>query len=102
MRKPVSSETSMGAGAGVVTAALTPTVSKQKKFHGNQYTLASAVTRVVLLDESIVHAAKRSGEIAPYRTEAVVRALARMGAEKLDLQGRSLRSFVSNELRRVA
>lgn len=102
MKKPVASETSMTPVSALPPVALTPTVVKQKKFSGNQYTLASAVARVVLLDESIVHAAKRSGEIAPYRTEAVVRALARMGAEKLDLQGRSLRSFVSNELRRVA
>lgn len=102
MKKSVASETSIAALVAAAPVALTPTVEKHKRFHGNQYTLASAVARVVRLDDSIVAAAKKSGEIAPYRTEAVIRALARVGAEKLDLQGRSLRSFVTSELRRAA
>lgn len=75
---------------------------KAKRKSSNQYTWAASVARVIRLDESIRSAAVRSGEPAPYRTEAVVRSLARVAVERLEREGRSLRSIVEAEIRRAA
>ena len=74
------------------------TFATKKVSRGNQHTLESTVLKVVMLDMRIKDAARDSGEPNDARAEAVVRALARIGAERLNLRKSTLPTFIGRTM----
>jgi hypothetical protein len=77
---------------------LSASLKKKKPSRGNQHTLESAVLKAVMLDMRIKDAARDSGEPNDARAEEVVRALARIGAQRLDLRKSTLHTFIGRTM----